>query len=214
MPNIVAYVRHFHFKYILVESVLFSGTNIFICMETKIKKYQRPQIEVVCSNPKCNKLFMKDGSEVRRSKKRGADNYCSLSCSGIVNHEQLKSGSENSKYLIGVTKADKYTGLREHFRRAKYRNQDVNITLDDLLEQWTKQDGVCPYTGVKLIHPIRIKDEGLIYMASLDRVDSKIGYMKGNIQFISAAANLAKNNMTHEQMIEFCKLISNKWKNW
>ena len=71
---------------------------------------------------------------------------------------------------------------------------------------------MCPYTGAKLIHPIRMKDEGLIYMASLDRIDSSIGYMKGNIQFISAAANLAKNNMSHEQMIEFCKIITNNWK--
>jgi hypothetical protein len=176
----------------------------------EIKKYQRPQIEVVCSNPKCNKLYFKDGSEVRRNKKRGADNYCSLSCSSIINHKQLDSG--NVKNLKGSTKADKYTGLREHFRRAKYRNQEVNITLDDLLEQWVKQDSICPYLGVSLIHPIRIIDEGLIYMASLDRIDSSIGYLKGNIQFISAAANLAKNNMTHEQMIEFCKIITNNWR--
>jgi len=175
-------------------------------METEIKKYQRPQIEVVCGNPKCNKLFMKDGSEVRRTKKRGADNYCSQSCSSIVNHKQLHSG--NVDYLKGTTKADKYTGLREHLRRAKYRNQEIDITLDDLLEQWTKQSGICPYTGVKLVHPIRIKNESFIHMASLDRIDSKFGYIKGNIQFISTAANLAKNNMTHKQMIEFCKLIA------
>lgn len=177
-------------------------------MEIEVK-YKRPQIEVVCCNPKCGKSFMKDGSEVRRNKKRKSDNYCSLSCSSIVNHKQLDSG--NAEYLKGVTKADKYTGLREHLRRAKYRTREFNITIDDLFEQWTKQDGMCPYTGVKLIHPIRMKDEGLIYMASLDRIDSNIGYMKGNVQFISAAANMAKNSMTHEQMIEFCKLISKKW---
>lgn len=179
-------------------------------MEAEIKKYQRPQIQVICSNPKCNKSFMKDGSEVRRNKKRGVNNYCSISCSSIINHKQLHSG--NVKYLEGSTKADKYTGLREHLRRAKYRTREFNITLDDLLNQWDKQNGICPYTGIKLIHPIRIKDEGLIYMASLDRIDSTKGYIVDNIQFISAAANLAKNNMTHEQMIEFCKLISIKWK--
>lgn len=180
-------------------------------MKTEVKKYKRPQIEVICDNHKCCKLFMKDVSEVRRNKKRGANNYCSLTCSGIVNHKQLKSGSENAKYLIGVTKADKYTGLREHLRKAKYRTREFNITIDDLFVQWKNQDGVCPYTGVKLIHPIRIKDEGLIYMASLDRIDSSIGYMKGNIQFISAAANMAKNSMTHEQMVEFCLLITKNW---
>lgn len=180
-------------------------------MEKEIKKYKRPQGPVICSNPKCKSLFLKDLSEIKRNKKRGCNNYCSLSCAGIVNNKQLKSGDINSEYLIGVTKADKYTGLREHLRRTKYRTREVNITLDDLLEQWVKQGGVCPYTGVKLIHPIRIKDESMIYMASLDRVDSKIGYVKGNIQFISATANLAKNNMTHEQMIEFCLLITKNW---
>ena len=98
-------------------------------MVVDIKKYKRPQENVICGNPKCNKTFMKDGSEVRRNKKRGADNYCSQSCSSIINHKQLKSGSENSKYLIGVTKADKYTGLREHLRRAKYRTREVNIQI-------------------------------------------------------------------------------------
>ncbi len=156
---------------------------------------------------------MKDSSEIKRGKKRGGKNYCSLSCSSKINVKKLlDSGNHGENRNIGYDKSDKYTGLREHLRRTKYRNQDVNITLDDLLEQWNKQDGMCPYTGVKLIHPIRINDEGLIYMASLDRIDSNFGYVKNNIQFISAAANMAKNNMTHKEMIEFCKLIHNKWK--
>lgn len=179
-------------------------------METK-KKYQRPQLVVKCDNPSCGRVFYKDGSEVRRNAKKGSGNYCQLSCSSKANHKQLDSG--NPKYLKGVSKADKYTGLREHFRRAKYRNQEFDLTLDDLLEQWNKQEGLCAYTGVKLVHPIRKTDESLVYLASLDRIDSSIGYVVGNIQFISAAANMAKNKMSHEQMIEFCKVISENWKN-
>lgn len=178
-------------------------------MEKEIKKYKRPQLEVICGNPECNVKFMKDGSEVRRSEKHGRINYCSLSCSGKMNHSYLQSGGIHK--LEGKTKSDKYTGLREHLRRIKYRNQEVNITLDDLYEQWTKQKGVCVYTGVELVHPLRKKDEPLMYMASLDRIDSTIGYLVGNIQFISATANMAKNKMTHEQMVEFCLLIKNKW---
>lgn len=214
MPNIVAYVRHFCLK--LSWSNTFPWSVIFINMEIK-KKYQRPQIEVKCDNPDCGKTFKKDGSEVRRNIKRGAGNYCSLSCSSKLSvNKLLNSGKQGESKNVGYVKVDKYTGLREHLRRVKNRardnNREYNITLDDLLNQWNNQDGICPYTGVKLIHPNKIKDEGLIYMASLDRIDSAKGYVIGNIQFISAAANLAKNNMTHEQMIEFCKIISNKWK--
>ena len=195
-----------------MEIVVLLWNDIFIYMELKIKKYQRPQIEVICGNSQCVKSFMKDLSEVKRNQKRGSDNYCSLSCSGKAKHEQLLTQG-NPKNFKGVVKSDKYTGLREHLRRAKYRNHTVTITLDDLLEQWAIQDGKCPYTGVNLIHPIRLKDEGYLYLASLDRIDSSLGYIPGNIQFISTTANFAKNKMSHKDMLLFCQLISENWKN-
>jgi hypothetical protein len=185
-------------------------TNIFINMEVK-KKYQRPQIEITCANPDCGKSFKKDGSEVRRNLKLGRSNYCSLKCSGKVNSKHLdKSGNvDNFKGKIG--RRDEYTGLREHLNRVKKRNKDYNITLDDLLTQWNEQKGICPYTGIKLVQPKDATDEIIYNKASLDRIDSSLGYIKGNIQFISASANYAKSSMTHEEMITFCKLIANHW---
>jgi hypothetical protein len=52
-----------------------------------------------------------------------------------------------------------------------------------------------------------------MYKASLDRIDSSLGYIIGNIQFISATANLGKGSMTHVEMIMFCKLIRDNWNN-
>jgi hypothetical protein len=179
-------------------------------METT-KKYQRPQLNVICSN--CDTSFLKDGSEVRRNEKIGRNNYCSLICSGNKNHKHLKEFN-NSHYLEGQqdNRRDKYTVIREHLNRVKNRNKDYNITLDDLLIQWNKQKGVCPYTGIKLIPPRKAKECPIYYKASLDRIDSNIGYNVGNIQFISASANYAKHNMNHEEMIDFCKIITNQWK--
>jgi hypothetical protein len=187
--------------------------DVFIYMETTKKKYQRPQTEVVCGDSQCGKSFMKDVSEVKRNQKRGSKNYCSLSCSGKDKHEQLLIYCGNPQNFKGVVRSDKYTGIRDHLRRAKNRNHEVTITLDDLLEQWILQDGICVYTGVKLIHPIRAKDEGFLFTASLDRVDSSIGYVPGNIQFISTTANLAKNKLTHHEMLKFCELVSENWMN-
>tara|TARA_R110001599_G_scaffold14738_1_gene63440 strand:+ start:787 stop:1329 length:543 start_codon:yes stop_codon:yes gene_type:complete len=180
-------------------------------MEVK-KKYQRPQLEVTCGNPECCKTFKKDGSEVRRNKKLGRRNYCSLKCSGKVNstHLDKKGCVENFKGKTG--KRDEFTGLREHFHRVKKRDKVYDITLDDLLVQWNEQDGICPYTGIKLIHPKDAGSEILYNKASLDRIDSSKGYIKCNIQFISASANLAKSTMTDEEMINFCKLISEHWR--
>jgi len=181
-------------------------------MRTINKKYQRPQIEVICGYDECGKTFIKDLSEVKRNQKRGCGNYCSLSCSGKSNHNQLLKYSGNINNFKNIIQSDKYTGLREHLRRTKNRNHEVTITLEDLLKQWIFQKGKCVYTGVNLIHPIRLNGESYIYTASLDRIDSSVGYIPGNIQFISVTSNMAKNKMSHDDMLLFCKLISENHK--
>lgn len=179
-------------------------------MSSYLSNMKRKQLEVVCSNPKCGKQFLKDKSEVDRNLKIGRENYCSRSCVGKAHSEHLLEYVEMYKdNLINFSdnRKDKYSGLREHLTRVKKRNKDYNITLDDLLTQWLKQDGNCIYSGVKLNHPKN--GDNNITTASLDRIDSSIGYVKGNIQFISIACNYAKNNMTHEDMLTLCKIISN-----
>lgn len=161
-----------------------------------------------CSNPSCGVEFLKDKSELNRNKKIGRKNYCSLKCCGIDNHSHLnKYVEENVKYILPFTKGrrDEFTGLREHFRRVKKRHHEFNIDLSDLLNQWEKQGGICIYSGVKLFHPNEGGDN--INTASLDRIDSNLGYVKGNIQFISMACNYAKNNMSHDDMLRFLDLI-------
>lgn len=170
----------------------------------------RSKIEVTCSNPDCGKKFLKDKSEANRNKKIGRSNYCSLKCSGHVNNKHLPKGSPS--HLRANNRRDKYTGLREHFTRVKQRVKDHDIDLDDLLKQWKQQKGICPYTGIKLLHPRDAKDKPLMYKASLDRIDSNQGYVADNIQFVSACANLAKNSMSHDEMIEFCKVVADRWK--
>ena len=43
--------------------------------------------------------------------------------------------------------------------------------------------------------------------ASLDRIDSTKGYIKGNLQIISFRANTVKNNLTLDEM----KMIVSNW---
>ena len=163
---------------------------------------------VVCSNPECKKEFYKDLSEVTRNKKFGRKNHCSLKCSGHTNHEHLKKYSkENVKYLESQwgNRRDEFTGLREHFRRLKKRKHYYDVGLEDLLELWDNQKGICSYSGVKLLHPN--EDGNNINTASLDRIDSKIGYVKGNLQFISIICNQAKNSLSHEEMLKFIEII-------
>lgn len=178
----------------------------------------RKKIDLICDNEDCKKSYQKDLSEYKRNLKIGRKNFCSLKCVGKVTAHYLDGYGEKNKHnLISDNRKDKYTGIREHLNRVKRRNKEYDITLDDLLEQWEKQKGICPYTKLKLIHPSwRSKNKSNIQpylIASLDRIDPKMGYIKGNIQFISMTANFAKNDMTHEEMVRFCEIISKAWTN-
>ena len=44
-------------------------------------------------------------------------------------------------------------------------------------------------------------------MASIDRINSSEGYVKGNIQYVSRNINYAKGILTHQQMLDFINLI-------
>ena len=48
-----------------------------------------------------------------------------------------------------------------------------------------------------------------IRKASLDRIDSSIGYVEGNVQWVSKQANLSKHVMSMSELYEFCRKVLN-----
>lgn len=88
----------------------------------------------------------------------------------------------------------------------------MNITLQDLKDQWEKQGGKCPYTGWDMKFDGCTKRKGLRRTpdrASLDRIDSSKGYIKGNIQFVSLIAQYAKNDWNDDVILEFANAVKN-----
>ena len=48
--------------------------------------------------------------------------------------------------------------------------------------------------------------------AVLDRIDSALGYIRGNVQIISDRANTIKNNATPEELMVFAQWVINTYK--
>lgn len=48
--------------------------------------------------------------------------------------------------------------------------------------------------------------------ASLDRIDSKIGYIEGNVQWVHKMVNMCKQHYTQEEFLEMCVSIADKVK--
>lgn len=63
----------------------------------------------------------------------------------------------------------------------------------------------CKYLGIPLTQSL---GEGVVWSnASLDRIDSSLGYVKGNVEVISRQANSMKNMATIDQLRVFAKNI-------
>lgn len=78
--------------------------------------------------------------------------------------------------------------------RAKFLGVDFDLTAKDLEVIWT---GVCPVFGTELNLNTDRKDENA---AELDRFYPEVGYVKGNVNWISRRANRLKNNVTQEEL--------------
>jgi len=178
------------------------------------------KVNLKCGN--CDIEFGYHKPEYNRQIKKGRTIfYCSLKCASKreQNIEHIKKvakpfkGGEN-KILTeeGFIRASMKEFLRRIKNRAKNKPErfgNYDITLEDLIEIWNAQFGQCVYTKSKLVLPKfpEYSKANSNYKASIDRIDSSKGYIKGNIQFISDMMNQFKSNSSKEEVEEFITIV-------
>ena len=181
----------------------------------EVKKYMqnRRLVTFICDN--CGKEAQKPLSEYNRNIKLGRKNFCCRACSctyrcnlykDTPTEAQLQARQNIKNYC--QNHKDEWTPFRYSFRNAKKRFKEFNLTLEDLKQVWEQQNGICPYTGLKLELPTHTERKNIWYRASLDRIDSSKGYVVGNIQFVSTPINLMKSTMSDLETKQYLKLIS------
>lgn len=87
--------------------------------------------------------------------------------------------------------------------RAKSRAKQQEIPFDITVEDIVIPD-VCPYLKTPFILCT-------MYAPSLDRINSSLGYIKGNVEVISRKANVMKNNATPKELLEFAYEILERY---
>lgn len=177
---------------------------------------------VTCKCQKCGLQFEKIKSEYNRKIKLGTPFFCSLKCSSSFDTSHLdnwRKSEENKKFIkqFSGSSKDEYSPFRETLKkvknRSKSKNREYDIDLQYLKEVWENQKGKCPYLKRKLVLPLTDQSHDKSnpnLIASLDRIDSSKGYVKGNIQFISTTLNFAKNKYSENvllDLIEMCATI-------
>ena len=178
------------------------------------------KIELECLN--CGIKFNKLKSEYQRRINNGKNKfYCSLKCVGQADYKNnpnkfsifRKQNAVIIKKYCG-SRLDQFSPFKYHANKArsrsKKRGEKTDLNVEYLKEVWDKQDGVCPYTGIKMEISRTSQDEDIKKTptkASLDRIDPNKGYIIGNVEFVCYCINVMKNDFTKEEMVDFINKI-------
>jgi DNA-directed RNA polymerase subunit RPC12/RpoP len=123
----------------------------------------------------------------------------STRCRSCAYREMAKKRSHYS--AVGAIPGFHLTKIKD---RAKKRGIIVSITMQDLEDQWSIQNGRCAFTGRELTIRLSRNTPG---NASLDRIDSSVGYIPENIQWLHWHANQAKNDLDESAFFNLCKEV-------
>ena len=93
--------------------------------------------------------------------------------------------------------------FREGRRRAKEKGLEFSIRLDHV----PLLPSHCPILGIPIVAGSSNLHPG---SPSLDRINSDLGYIPGNVKVISHRANVLKSNITLEQARALVKYMENE----
>lgn len=100
----------------------------------------------------------------------------------------------------------------QYFKNLQKRGIDrgycFEITIEQMWEQYIKQNKKCALTGIDIVIKQSTRTNVITDpIASLDRIDSTKGYTVDNIQWVHKDVNLIKNHFSEETFFNYVKLI-------
>ncbi len=110
---------------------------------------------------------------------------------------------DKSKNFQGVGELPKtyYSSLKRGADGGKGRKpMTFDVTMEYLWETFKHQEHKCALSGL----PIDFKSK----TASCDRIDSSIGYVEGNIQWLHKDVNMMKRHYSEDYFKTLCRLVT------
>ena len=140
---------------------------------------------------------------------------CGNTC--VVRSSSLRTGNSKScgcnKKRCGKSNPN-FTGYQEIGGRywnnlkkhaIEKRKLIFKISIKNAWELFLQQNRKCALTGMILHFPPR--DDEYCRTASLDRIDSTKGYVKGNVQWVHKDINKLKSDFPQKEFIELCNKV-------
>jgi hypothetical protein len=125
----------------------------------------------------------------------GLQNYCKICSSKVAIKNRYIRRNTKSGHIAAIVSNRKVV--------AKKENIPFSVSLEYLINQATD---VCPVLGIELSWGIR-KGKLSDNSPSLDKIKPELGYVEGNVRWMSYLANSMKRNATPEQLKTFANWI-------
>jgi len=158
--------------------------------------YHSPLVYVVqCTN--CGHEY-RTGHTILNKKKNGKGLNCCHNCFNV----NMKS----TKKFHMLTKNISLTFYNKTQHQANLRGIEFNVSPEYLESIFT---GYCYLSGIKLEIGTYSRANNKLNMgnASIDRINSDIGYIEGNVSWVYKPINTMKNVLTCEEFINICNRI-------
>lgn len=111
-----------------------------------------------------------------------------------------------------VTEAERFLAVtvsKTRYAAREQRGLKFDIDHDYVMSLLKKQNGKCALTGWTMeFTRSGVKGDGNPYGCTMDRIDSDLGYIKGNIQLACWWPNKVKSNMSNREFINMCKDVA------
>ena len=100
------------------------------------------------------------------------------------------------------------TACKASKRRARLKNLAFNLS-SDYLEKIFPKTCICPILGYKM----KVSNINLGKLSpTLDRINPRLGYVKGNVEFVTNIANLMMTSATGRDIKKFVKWATKRYK--
>lgn len=160
--------------------------------------------------PRCALWKTAEGGFVRYAKPlaSGAPRYSSW-CKSCVAAKQAEYHEQTwgpERLAFSAHKRTRTVRAYLTYLRAKaVQRHGSAITVDELEALWERQEGRCALTGWPMTREL---GKGTVPTnASIDRVDSRHGYLVGNVQLVCRAANVAKHDLSVSDFLALCAAV-------
>ena len=162
------------------------------------------------------------GPNIEKSKSAKVDCICKCGTRAMVLCRRLEDGSAK-----GCRKCHPVNGKHSHWFRgageisisylkrlvenASARGLAIEVSATDIWNQFVLQNAKCALSGDDINFGIHTKLQTKLQSqtASLDRINSNLGYVKGNIQWVHKDVNRMKNAFSEQYFITTCQKIAN-----